>query len=62
MEPTPEPEESMSSSVQAYRTASEPVRKPSQQHHLPAARLKVASDESLGDIRAKKPKSGIELR
>ena len=60
LEPTPEPVESQSSSGQTRRTASEPIRRPCQPHHMSGAKLKVASDGSLDNSRVKKPKSGSE--
>ena len=63
LEPTPEPTESRSSSEQAHRTASEPIRKTSlllELYHVSGAKLKVASDGSVDGGRIKKPKSGIE--
>ena len=61
LQPTPEPVESRSSSGQAHRSVSEPMRKSSQQQqHVSSVKLKVASDASLDSSRIKKPKSGIE--
>jgi len=63
LQPSPEPVGSWSLSGQAHRSASEPIRKPSQQQQqqlVSIAKLKVASDASFDSSRAKKPKSGIE--
>ena len=59
---SPEPVGSWSFSGLAHRSASEPIRKPSQQQQqlIFSAKLKVASDASLDSSRVKKPKSGIE--